>query len=132
MSNWNETERGGDRKDLLYEESSRKSEDRIPAAVREIASRIPESISSIGRDISRTIERAIAAKDDYIVAIKLSPYAQEKVDELVSSGVFRNRSEAASFLIEEGIKSQVGLFQRLEQKLSEIERIREELKGIRD
>src|SRR5437016_2105245 len=46
--------------------------DRVSSSVRDIASRIPESLSSIGRDISRTIERAIAAKDDYVVAVKVS------------------------------------------------------------
>ena len=33
---------------------------RAASSVRDIASRIPESLSAIGRDISRTIERAIS------------------------------------------------------------------------
>nr|MBA3767153.1 hypothetical protein [Acidobacteriota bacterium] len=41
---------------------------RTASSVRDIASRIPESLSAIGRDISRTIERAMSAKDDYVVA----------------------------------------------------------------
>ena len=65
------------------------------SSVRDIASRIPESLSAIGRDISRTIERAISAKDDYVVAVKVSPLAQEKVDQLVAAGIFKNRAEAA-------------------------------------
>ena len=100
------------------------------SSVRDIASRIPESLSAIGRDISRTIERAIAAKDDYVVAVKISPTAQEKVDQLVQAGIFRNRAEAAGFLIEEGIKTQTALFERVQQKLAEIERLRAELRGM--
>jgi Arc/MetJ-type ribon-helix-helix transcriptional regulator len=104
--------------------------ERISSSVRDIASRIPESLSSIGRDISRTIERAIAAKDDYVVAVKVSHEAQDKLEQLVQAGVFRSRAEAAAFLIDEGIKSQTPLFDRVQQKLSEIERLRAELRGM--
>jgi hypothetical protein len=103
---------------------------RAASSVRDIASRIPESLSAIGRDISRTIERAIAAKDDYVVAVKISPGAQEKVDQLVAAGIFKSRAEAAGFLIEEGIKTQTALFERVQQKLAEIERLRAELRGM--
>ena len=103
---------------------------RAASSVRDIASRIPESLSAIGRDISRTIERAISAKDDYVVAVKVSPEAQEKLEQLVLAGVFRGRAEAAGFLIDEGIKTQSALFERVEQKLAEIERLRAELRGL--
>lgn len=104
--------------------------ERVSSSVRDIASRIPESLSSIGRDISRTIERAMSAKDDYVVAVKLSAEAQDKLEQLVQAGVFRSRAEAAAYLIDEGIKSQHLLFDRVEQKLAEIERLRAELRGI--
>ena len=117
---------------LRDDETESDSEDRSRAAssVRDIASRIPESLSAIGRDISRTIERAISAKDDYVVAVKISPAAQEKVEQLVQAGIFRNRAEAAGFLVEEGIKTQAALFERVQQKLAEIERLRAELRGM--
>ena len=105
---------------------------RTASSVRDIASRIPESLSAIGRDISRTIERAISAKDDYVVAVKVSPDAQGKLEQLVQAGVFRSRAEAAGFLIDEGIKTQAALFGHVEQKLAEIERLRAELRGLID
>jgi len=118
--------------DLMIDEENvqHHSNERVSSSVRDIASRIPESLSSIGRDISRTIERAISAKDDYVVAVKVSAEAQEKLEQLVQSGVFRNRAEAAAYLVDEGIKSQHLLFDRVEQKLAEIERLRAELRGI--
>ena len=112
-----ETEAGSDR-------------DRVQSSVREMASRIPESLSSIGRDISRTIERALSAKDDYVVAVKVSHEAQDSLEQLVQAGVFRSRADAAAFLIDEGIKAQHELFDRVRQKLSEIERLRAELRGM--
>jgi Arc/MetJ-type ribon-helix-helix transcriptional regulator len=119
--------------DLMLRDDSDSSNDdsnRAASSVRDIASRIPESLSAIGRDISRTIEKAISAKDDYVVAVKVSPESQEKLEALVQAGVFRNRAEAAGFLIEEGIKTQSALFERVSQKLSEIERLRAELRGL--
>ncbi|HEX8069355.1 MAG TPA: hypothetical protein VF546_05360 [Pyrinomonadaceae bacterium] len=116
--------------DLMITDEPQTERDRVSSSVRDIASRIPESLSSIGRDISRTIERAIAAKDDYVVAVKVSQDAQEKLEALVQAGVFRSRAEAAAFLIDEGIKAQTPLFDRVRQKLSEIERLRAELRGM--
>ena len=118
--------------DLILREDDPNSEDRtrVSSSVREMASRIPESLSAIGRDISRTIERAISAKDDYVVAVKVSHEAQDKLEQLVQAGVFRSRAEAAAYLIDEGIKTQSALFDRVQQKLSEIERLRAELRGM--
>lgn len=115
-------------RDDEYDEG--RGSERVHSSVRDIASRIPESLSSIGRDISRTIERAISAKDDYVVAVKVSHEAQERLEQLVQAGVFRSRAEAAAFLIDEGIKAQSPLFERVQQKLSEIERLRAELRGM--
>src|SRR5687768_7869663 len=59
-------------------ESINDESNRAASSVRDIASRIPESLSAIGRDISRTIEKAISAKDDYVVAVKISPEARSE------------------------------------------------------
>lgn len=115
---------------LRDDDQNPEEKNRVSSSVREMASRIPESLSAIGRDISRTIERAMAAKDDYVVAVKVSPDAQDKLEQLVLAGVFRNRAEAAAFLIDEGIKTQAALFDRVKQKLGEIERLRAELRGM--
>jgi hypothetical protein len=108
------------------------TEDRanVGNSVRDMAARIPEQLSAIGRDISRTIERAISAKDDYMLAVKVSSEASHKLGQLVQAGVFGTRAEAAAFLIDEGIKTQTALFERVEQKLAEIERLRAELRGM--
>ena len=113
-------------------DSEHEADDRsgVGASMREMAARLPEQLSAIGRDISRTIERAISAKDDYMLAVKVSADAQVKLGQLVQAGVFGTRAEAASFLIDEGIKTQGALFERVEQKLGEIERLRAELRGM--
>ena len=117
---------------IMHEGESENSGDRasVSSSVRDMAARIPEQLSAIGRDISRTIERAISAKDDYMLAVKVSQDAQIKLSQLVQAGVFGTRAEAAAFLIDEGIKTQGPLFERVEQKLGEIERLRAELRGL--
>ncbi len=118
--------------ELIMHEGEEQADDRssVGASVRDMAARIPEQLSAIGRDISRTIERAISAKDDYMLAVKVSHDAQIKLGQLVQAGVFGTRAEAAAFLIDEGIKTQGPLFERVEEKLGEIERLRAELRGM--
>jgi|SRR6185295_7709348 hypothetical protein len=124
---------GSEKGDLIMAETEPETtEDRanVGNTVRDMAARIPEQLSAIGRDISRTIEKAISAKDDYMLAVKVSSEASHKLGQLVQAGVFGTRAEAASFLIDEGIKTQTTLFDRVEQKLAEIERLRAELRGM--
>lgn len=121
------------RNDLIMRETEPEPMDEksnVGTSVRDMAARIPEQLSAIGRDISRTIEKAISAKDDYMLAVKVSADASHKLNQLVQAGVFGTRAEAASFLIDEGIKTQTELFTRVEQKLAEIERLRAELRGM--
>ena len=117
---------------IVHEGEAEESGERasVSSSMRDMAARIPEQLSAIGRDISRTIERAISAKDDYMLAVKVSQDAQHKLGQLVQAGVFGTRAEAAAFLIDEGIKTQGALFERVEQKLAEIERLRAELRGM--
>ncbi|HYW74139.1 MAG TPA: hypothetical protein VE961_24155 [Pyrinomonadaceae bacterium] len=127
------TEAPNTRDELLVNEPLDENEaDRasVGSSVRDMAARIPEQLSAIGRDISRTIERAISAKDDYMLAVKVSHDAQIKLGQLVQAGVFGTRAEAAAFLIDQGIKTEGPLFERVEQKLAEIERLRAELRGL--
>jgi len=127
-----QTDESEKRELIMAEVETEPTEDRVNAgnSMRDMAARIPEQLSAIGRDISRTIERAISAKDDYMIAVKVSSDASHKLGQLVQAGVFGTRAEAASFLIDEGIKTQTALFERVEQKLAEIERLRAELRGM--
>src|SRR5205807_8665764 len=63
---------------IVREDESEETEEhsRATSSVRDMAARIPEQLSAIGRDISRTIERAISAKDDYMLAVKVSQDAR--------------------------------------------------------
>jgi Arc/MetJ-type ribon-helix-helix transcriptional regulator len=95
--------------------------DDIASTLRDLFTRVPETVS-------KAVERAINVRDTTVL-VRLSDESSDKLDTLVSAGVFRNRAEAAAFLIGEGIKAQAPLFQRIQDKLSEIEKLREELRS---
>jgi hypothetical protein len=48
----------------------------------------------------------------------------------VDAGVVGSRSEAAAFLIGEGIKARAPLFERMSAKVEEIRRVKEELQDL--
>jgi hypothetical protein len=117
-------------RDLLINEPEASSPaEKAIASVREAVAKLPDTLNAVGRELSRTIERTISAKDDYVIAIKVSPEAQDRLDHLVKSEVFKSRAEAAAFLIDEGIKAQGPLFERVRDKVAEIERLKAELRG---
>src|SRR5215813_13290018 len=95
--------------------------DEITTTLRDFFSRVPDTFS-------KAVERAINVRDT-TVRIRLSDEASDKVDTLVSAGVFRSRAEAAAFLIDEGINAQSPLFRRIQDKLGEIEKLRDELRS---
>jgi Arc/MetJ-type ribon-helix-helix transcriptional regulator len=67
---------------------------------------------------------------DHVVMVRVNDESLRQLDALVQSGIFKSRSEAAAFLISEGIKAQEPLFARIAERIKEIERLRSELKDI--
>jgi Arc/MetJ-type ribon-helix-helix transcriptional regulator len=108
----------------------------LASSVREVAQKTGEVINKateqLGKateSIGKAIDSALAARD-HVVMVRVNDEALRKIEALAQSGIFKSRSEAAAFLISEGVKSQGELFDRIEQKISEIERLKSELRGI--
>ena len=79
--------------------------------------------------IKETIDKSLNARNT-VLTIRINEEANHRMNMLVDAGIFKSRSESAAFLIEEGIKHQAGLFEKIEEKLKNIERIKDELKDI--
>ena len=94
--------------------------DEITSTLRELFSRVPESVN-------KAVERALYVRDTTVL-LRLSEPSSDAIDTLVSAGIFKGRADAASFLIDEGIKAQASLFQKIQDKLTEIEKLRDELR----
>jgi Arc/MetJ-type ribon-helix-helix transcriptional regulator len=108
----------------------------LASSVREVAQKTGEVINKATEQferatesIGKAIDSALAARD-HVVMVRVNDDSLKKIEALAESGIFKSRSEAAAFLISEGVKAQADLFDRIEQKIAEIERLKSELKGI--
>ena len=62
-----------------------------------------------------------------VVMVRVDEENLSRIDELVESGQFNSRSEATAFLISEGIKSKQEMFDKIAEKVSQIQNLRDEL-----
>jgi Arc/MetJ-type ribon-helix-helix transcriptional regulator len=100
----------------------------LASSVRDVAQRTGEVLKGATESISKAIESALSARD-HVVMVRVNDDSLRKLDMLVQSGIFKSRSEAAAFLISEGVKAQQALFSRIADKINEIERLQSELKN---
>ena len=128
-------EKVDDREDIIVseipnDESRQKSGfDEIASSVKEVAQKTGEALNKATESIGKAIESALSARD-HVVMVRVNDDSLRSLDALVQSGIFKSRSEAAAFLISEGVKAQATLFERISERIAEIERLRSELKGI--
>ena len=69
-------------------------------------------------------------KRDNVVMVRIDKGDLGRIDELVESGQFSSRSEATAFLIGEGIKSKQPMFERIAEKVSQIQDLKTELAAM--
>ncbi|HEY3138091.1 MAG TPA: hypothetical protein VGL29_18850 [Blastocatellia bacterium] len=128
-------EKTADRDDILVtnlpnDESRQKSGfDELASSVKEVAQKTGEALNKATESIGKAIEAALVARD-HVVVVRVNDDSLRSLDALVQSGIFKSRSEAAAFLISEGVKAQAVLFERISERIKEIERLRAELKDI--
>lgn len=76
-----------------------------------------------------TIDQSLISRSN-VLSIRVTDEANKKLNMLVDAGIFKSRSESASFLIDEGVKHQDKLFLKISERLATIEKLRDELKDI--
>ena len=103
--------------------------DELASSVKEVAQKTGEAINKATESIGKAIDSALSARD-HVVMVRVNEDSLRSLDALVQTGIFKSRSEAAAFLISEGVKAQAALFERISERITEIERLRAELKGI--
>ena len=80
-----------------------------------------------GRKKHRGRHRRGEHRRDNVVMVRVDEGDLTRIDELVESGQFSSRSEATAFLINEGIKSKQEMFDKISEKISQIQNLRTEL-----
>lgn len=113
------------------EEKNKDSKDKKPyqSKLSEFGDQVETFALKTAESVRNAIDKALEARNT-VLTIRVNEESNKKLNMLVESGLFRSRSESAAFLIEQGIKSQEALFNKITNKLETIEKIREELKTI--
>ena len=88
--------------------------------------KLPKALTSLGQ----RLRQATSTGGEQVVSVKVSAEAQEAVELLLQAGRYESPADAAGFLLEEGVKAQSELLWVIREKLSEIERLRAELRSI--
>ena len=93
-----------------------------------------ELAGSVGQSLKDTIQDTIQAMRgtgrDSVVMVRVNQESMERIDELIETGLVGSRSEAAAYLIAEGIKARQGLFDGISSKIEAIRKAREELQSL--
>lgn len=82
-----------------------------------------------GETIETAIKSALSFREN-VIMVRVNQESLKKLDELVDAGLFKSRSESAAFLIREGIKAREDIFSIINEKINEIQKLKEELKNI--
>ena len=77
----------------------------------------------LGENVKETIQGMRSGRDN-VVMVRVDDSSKSKLDELLDAGIVNSRSEAAAFLIAEGIKARSQLFDTISGKVEEIRKKR--------
>ena len=111
------------------ENTSRSEEKKTQTKLNELGNQVEKLASRTAESIKKVIDKALAARNT-VLTIRVNDESNEKLGMLVEAGLFKSRSESAAFLIQEGIKKQEDLFDKIQTKLKKIDKIKEELRHI--
>ncbi len=108
--------------------------DRITKTVQAAFNRGSELAGSVGQSLKDRIQTMVdgvrGTGRDGVVMVRVNQESLERIDELIETGLVGSRSEAAAYLIAEGIKARQGLFDGISSKIEAIRKAREELQSL--
>ena len=111
--------------------AAREEMEDVNRAVREALGRSKGVASSVGGSLRDTIKSARSARNS-VVMVRVSKESLRKMDALVDCGLTRSRSEAAAFLISEGIKARADVYDKIAEQSEVIRNARAELSRLLD
>ena len=110
--------------------------ERVTRAVRDLYSRSSGVAGTIGnslRDrIRTTVDSVRGTGRSSVVMVRINAESRERMDQLMEAGLVGSRSEAAAYLIAEGIKAREDLFVEMSAQIDAIRKAKEELQRILD
>ena len=116
-------------KDTQNQEKPKEKEKRKHSALDDFGNQVEKIAVKTAESIKKVVDKALSSRNT-VLTIRVNDDSNKKLNMLVDSGLFKSRSESAAFLIQEGIKKQEVLFDKISSKLERIEKIRDDLKKI--
>ena len=123
-------------------ESQGKSSGKRPRVFKVDVDRIAEGLEEAGvtainkntlaamfEDLGETIE-SVQGKRTNVVMVRVGRDSLDRLDDLVECGLTRSRSEAAAFLIGEGVKARKDLFDKIADQTRVIREAKDRLKEL--
>ena len=112
--------------------ADKKSEEKTQSESGKQFKQIIDGTARIGQSIGQAFKGMadIFTGRDYVVMVRVNKEAIDRIDDLVESGIFKSRSESAAYLIAKGVQADAELFQMIDSKVSEISRLKDELREM--
>ena len=110
-------------------DAAREEIEDVNRAMREVLGKSKDVASSVGESLRDTIKSVRSARDS-VVMVRMSKESLRNLDALVDCGLTRSRSEAAAFLITEGIKARASMYEKIAEQSEVIRNAREELSRL--
>ena len=111
------------------EEKSEKKGKKPQSTLDELGNQVEKFAVKTAESIRKVFDKALSSRNT-VLTIRVNEDSNKKMNMLVQAGLFKSRSESAAFFIQEGIKNQNDLFNKISSKLEKIDKIKDELKGI--
>ena len=86
-------------------------------------------VDYFGENLKETIDGVLSARDK-VVMVRINKESADRLDDLVEADIVSSRSEAAAFLISEGINKRQPLFSQISSKIKEIRKMKDELREL--
>ncbi len=103
----------------------------VGRAAKDALGKSKDVAANVGESIQDTIKTVRDTRDS-VVMVRVSKESLRKMDELVDCGLTNSRSEAAAFLITEGVKARSDLYDKIAEQSEVIRNAREKLRQLLD
>ena len=105
----------------------------VNKVVREAVGRGSEAVGVLGENVKNTWQETVRGQRPArtsVVMVRVDSESLQRLDELIEAGLCSSRSEAAHYLITEGIRARQGTFDKISQKIDEIRKAKRELHDL--
>jgi hypothetical protein len=99
--------------------------------VKDAVNRVAKGFTVGAESVSTVVKRALQARE-HVLMVRVNDETLIRISDLKDAGLFRSRSEAAAYLIAEGIVAKQDLFERIQTKIKKIQQIKDELRALAD